>query len=184
MLEVEVKLRIHSLDEIRAKLEALGWTAGPRLFERNTVYDTPERKLAAEGKLLRIREIADKAILTVKLPTVDEGPYKVREEHNTEGEAPALERTVEALGFESTWRYEKHRTRHSKTNELGVIELDETPIGNFLELEGLPEWIDATAPALGFGREDYVTATYWDLFAEWRGQQANPPRDMVFKETA
>ena len=32
-------------------------------------------------------------------------------------------------------------------NEPGVIELDETPAGDFLELEGPPEWIDATAAA-------------------------------------
>lgn len=180
MLEIEVKLRLRSPDAVRAQLEALGWSAGERLFERNTVYDSPERKLAEEGKLLRVREIADEAILTVKLPTVTEGPYKIREEHNIEGPAPTLAGVVEGLGFERAWRYEKCRTRHSKPGEPGVIELDETPIGDFLELEGPPDWIDATAEALRFERADYVTATYRELFVEWQGRQEAPPRDMVF----
>ena len=63
-----------------------------------------------------------------------------------------------------------------------MIELDQTPIGDFLELEGPPEWIDATAAALGYSESDYVTSTYRDLFVDWQSKQAKPPRDMVFEE--
>lgn len=181
MLEIEVKLRIPSLDAAKAQLRTLGFAAAERLFERNTVYDSPERRLAGTGKLLRIRETGERAILTVKLPAEGEGPHKIREEHNLEGPGPTLERIVEGLGFEPAWRYEKYRTRYSRPGEPGVIELDETPIGNLLELEGPPEWIDATAQALGFTQSDYVTATYRDLFVEWQGRQETPPRDMVFR---
>ena len=180
MLEIEVKLPIANLSAVRAQLQALGWKAAERLSERNTVYDTPEQSLAGAGKLLRIRETGDRAILTVKLPAGDEGAHKVREEHNLDGPGPTLERIVEGLGFSPAWRYEKRRTRHSKPGEAGVIELDETPIGDFLELEGPPEWIDATAAALGFAKSDYVTATYRDLFVNWQSKQSAPPRDMVF----
>jgi adenylate cyclase class 2 len=180
MLEIEVKLSIASLSAARARLEALGWAAGERLLERNTVYDSSERSLDGAGKLLRIRETGDRAILTIKLPVTASGPHKVREEYNLEGPAATLEGIVAGLGFHSEWRYEKYRTRYRKTGEPGLIELDETPVGNFLELEGPPEWIDATAAALGFGASDYVTSTYRELFLIWQARQPDPPRDMVF----
>ncbi|MCB9383776.1 MAG: class IV adenylate cyclase [Bryobacterales bacterium] len=180
MLEIEVKLPIENLSAVRTQLETLGWTRGERLLERNTVYDAPDRALDRAGKLLRIRESGDRALLTVKLPAQSDGPHKVREEHNLEGPGPTLERIVEGLGFASAWRYEKYRTRYRKAGEEGVIELDETPVGNYLELEGAPEWIDATAAALGFSSENYVTDTYRELFVTWQGRQIEPPRDMVF----
>ncbi len=182
MLEVEVKLPIRSLPALRAQLETLDWTPGERLLERNTVYDSPDRALESAGKLLRVRETGDRAILTVKLPIAEEGPHKVREEHNLDGPRPTLERIVEGLGFKPEWRYEKRRTRYRKPGEPGVIELDETPIGDFLELEGPPEWIDATATALGFEEADYVAATYRDLFVEWNARQSTPRRDMTFPD--
>ncbi len=180
MLEIEVKLPIPSLPAARQKLEALGWTPAERLFERNTVYDAPGQPLANAGKLLRIRETGERAILTVKVPAGAKGIHKVREEHNLDGPAATLEGIVAGLGFSSAWRYEKYRTRYRRAGEPGVIELDETPVGNFLELEGPPEWIDQTAAALGFSPADYSTSTYRDLFVEWQGKQAAPPRDMVF----
>jgi adenylate cyclase class 2 len=42
--------------------------------------------------------------------------------------------------------------------------LDETPIGNFLEIEGDPAGIDAAAARLGFARSDYITDSYHRLF--------------------
>jgi adenylate cyclase class 2 len=181
MLEIEVKLPVASLEGVSARLAGAGWTPGERLFERNTVYDSRERGLHREGKLLRIRETGGRAILTVKLPAASSGLHKVREEYNLDGPGPTLEAIVEGLGFGSAWRYEKRRTRYTKTGEPGVIELDETPIGDFLELEGPPDWIDATAAALGFEARDYLTTTYRELFVDWQKRQKAPPRDMVFE---
>jgi adenylate cyclase class 2 len=108
----------------------------------------------------------------------------VREEHNLDGPPETLEAVVEGLGFSPAWCYEKYRTRYRKLDEPGVIELDETPIGVYLELEGPPEWIDRTSIALGFSQADYVTASYGELFAAWQNKRAAPPRDMVFQVEA
>lgn len=180
MLEVEVKLAVPSLEDIREKLRSVGWQPGERLFERNSLYDTPEEGLRRGGRLLRVRQTGGRGVLTVKMPAVGGGPHKVREEHNLDGPPESLEAIVKALGFEPSWRYEKYRTRYAKAGEPGVIELDETPIGIYLELEGPPQWIDATASALGFDAAGYITDSYGDLFVAWQGQQAAPPRDMVF----
>jgi adenylate cyclase class 2 len=75
-------------------------------------------------------------------------------------------RVLAALGYQPTFRYEKYRTTFSKDGEPGLITVDETPIGDFLELEGLGVWIDATALQLGYGEVDYVTASYASLYRQ------------------
>ncbi|MBV9156122.1 MAG: adenylate cyclase, partial [Acidobacteriaceae bacterium] len=62
----------------------------------------------------------------------------------------------------------------------GVVTLDETPIGTFLELEGPGDWIDETAKQLGFSRADYIVDSYGRLYladCERRGVQ---PTNMTF----
>jgi hypothetical protein len=65
--------------------------------------------------------------------------------------------------------------------------VDETPIGVFLELESQSEneckqWIDSTAERLGFGAQDYITASYAALYMEYRESNPGAPPDMVFAE--
>jgi adenylate cyclase class 2 len=56
----------------------------------------------------------------------------------------------------------------------------ETPIGVYLELEGAPRWIDATARRLGFKRADYITDSYGRLYFVWCEQRGVHPTHMVF----
>ncbi|MGA8072549.1 MAG: hypothetical protein WB995_03685, partial [Candidatus Acidiferrales bacterium] len=79
------------------------------------------------------------------------------------------------------FRYEKYRTEYrlAKLKDLH-LDLDETPIGDYLELEGSPAAIDRAAKLLGFKAADYITATYWDLYvADCRGRGITPS-DLVF----
>ncbi len=57
---------------------------------------------------------------------------------------------------------------------------DETPLGNFLELEGPRQWIDAAANQLGFRREDYITASYVALFFAKCEAEGKKPQNLVF----
>src|SRR5579862_4447640 len=70
---------------------------------------------------------------------------------------------LKALGFRPGFRYEKYRTSF-RLNSLH-IDLDETPIGTFLELEGSHAAINRTARTLGFRPRDYLRSTYWTLYA-------------------
>jgi len=54
--------------------------------------------------------------------------------------------------------------RYSARSSTGKIMLDETPIGNFLEIEGSARWIDRTAKLLGFKHSDYLKASYGALY--------------------
>lgn len=98
--------------------------------------------------------------------------HKTREEIEAEVADPiATGRVLEALGLRGWFRYEKFRTtfqfppRQSWAREL-LVELDETPIGAFVELEGPADAIDRAARELGYSRADYVTKSYLALHIE------------------
>ena len=58
--------------------------------------------------------------------------------------------------------------------------VDETPIGNFCEIEGPPRWIDVTAKKLGVEAEDYITKNYASLFTDWQQETRNSAEEMTF----
>jgi adenylate cyclase class 2 len=77
------------------------------------------------------------------------------------------------------FRYEKYR---STFRLPGLhLDLDETPAGVFLELEGSPSAIDRTAKALGYAPRDFVRTTYWDIYAADCRRRGCTPRNMVFR---
>jgi adenylate cyclase class 2 len=180
-VETEVKLRIAGADAIRARIGAAGFRVrAPRALERNVVFDTPELALRRRRELIRIREVNGKATLTFKGPR-QPGKHKVREElESALSDARAVERIFERAGLRPVFRYEKYRTEYSRNSDPGVIMLDETPIGNYLELEGPPEWIDATARELGFTESEYILASYGALYLDYCRQQNIEPANMEF----
>ena len=132
-------------------------------------------------------------LLTFKGPVRGEEPgkfrgagrYKIREEREirVEDEA-ALARILGALGLRPTFRYEKYRSTYRLPRLSGVtLELDETPIGDFLEAEGSRAAIDRSAALLGYQPADYITKSYGQLFLDSkRGRTASAgPRDMLFR---
>jgi adenylate cyclase class 2 len=193
--ETEVKLRLASAAAGRRLLRSLGARAASRVFERNFVFDTPNGLLFAQSRLLRIRterpigksashNRAGRALLTHKGPGLAErSPYKVREETELElSDAGAMQAVLESLGLRVKFRYEKRRTAYRLPGEPRlVVELDETPIGAFLELEGSPRAIDRIARRLGFSPADYLTASYLALYFADCARRGIAPADMVFR---
>jgi adenylate cyclase class 2 len=116
------------------------------------------------------------------------GPHKIREEIEVEvGDAGTLTKIFEGLGMSGWFRYEKYRTTFrlpaSKAWANGLlIELDETPIGTFVELEGPASAIDRGAEELGFSKRDYVLKNYLALYIEDCRRKGEEPRHMVFPE--
>jgi adenylate cyclase class 2 len=117
--------------------------------------------------------------------------YKIREEHESPVEDPVeMAKVFAAMGLVPWFRYEKYRSTYRLPGIVGAkVELDETPIGNFIEIEGQPAAIDRAARQLGFHRSDYITKSYGALFMELqalRGTAGSEPRpldrlpDMVF----
>jgi adenylate cyclase class 2 len=180
-----------------------------KVHEENVIFDTPQGGLAKHGQLLRIRtetpEVRGKSktagpkrrvVLTFKQPMVPTpvpglenssyGSYKIREEIELEVTDPGnLTRIFEGLGMSGWFRYEKYRTTFrmpdSKAWAAGLlIELDETPIGTFVELEGPAGAIDRAAEELGFSKHDYVLKNYLRLYMEDCRRKGEQPLHMVF----
>jgi adenylate cyclase class 2 len=179
--EIEIKFRVPDLDALTARLQSLGLKQiTPRTHELNVLFDLPGCPLRAKGDLLRLRKYGDTWLLTHKAKTKNEdGPHKIRIETETRVEDGAkMEAILVALQFQPVFRYEKFRAEW--TGEKGHVVLDETPIGNFAEIEGPPEWIDNIARDLGITSDQYITETYAALFLAWKRETQSPAEEMTF----
>jgi adenylate cyclase class 2 len=183
MIETEIKFRVADVTDLSARLRVAGFRVEtPRAFESNVLFDTPERAMRARTEILRIRHYDGKCVITHKrLP--DNGVGEDRHKHRVETETTvsdgaAMEAIFRSLGLVAAFRYEKWRTEW--TDGEGHCVVDETPIGNFAELEGGAEWIDRVAGKLGVKPEKYLTASYGRLFDEWRAEHRPEAQDLTF----
>ena len=180
--EIEIKLRLPGkLGKIRRALRDLGFrVAKRRLYESNILLDNSKRSLRKSGKLVRVRRIGPHMLLTFKGPS-EQSRYKKRREIEIDvPDAASVEEIFSQIGFHPVFRYEKFRTEYAKPPGAGKVLLDETPIGNFLEIEGSPRWIDRTARLLGFAPRDYITRSYGYLYLAHCRERRSHPRDMLF----
>lgn len=179
-VEVEIKFRIADLDALTASLESAQFhLLTPRTHEMNTLYDLPGRELRARGALLRLRQYGEKWTLTYKDKAATQGKHKSRPEIETSVQnGPAMDQILQALGYRPVFSYEKFRTEW--TDHLGHIVVDETPVGNFGEIEGGPEWIDRIAAQLGISENQYIKASYSELFLQWKQATGSSAQHMLF----
>jgi adenylate cyclase class 2 len=187
-VETEIKFRVADLSALAERLESAGFRLEtPRSFESNVLYDTPDRQMRARTEILRIRSYAGRWVLTHKrLPgagVAAEDRHKHRIETETGiAHGAALAEFFLCLGLVAAFRYEKWRTEW--TDGEGHCVIDETPIGNYAELEGSSTWIDRTALCLGIDPADYITVSYGRLFDQWRQQQRSTAEDLTFAAVA
>ena len=179
--EVEVKIAVDNPVSARRRIRAAGFEVHvPRVFEVNVLYDFGDLRLRSNGKLLRLRQAGHVTTLTFKGKSVDTR-HKVREETETRLEKlSSMERVFQELELQAVFRYEKYRTEFAR-DKRGLITLDETPIGTFLEIEGPPRWIDQIASELGFTPADYITDSYGVLYLKHCAELGIKPSNMVFQ---
>jgi adenylate cyclase class 2 len=178
--EVEIKFRIENMPAVIRSLKQAAFKRITRpTHEMNTLYDLPGETLRGRGELLRLRKYGDKWVLTHKAKG-KAGRHKSRFELQTKVEdGKEMDAILRALGFAPIFRYEKYRAEWS--DGVGHVVLDETPIGNFGEIEGSPRWIDRTACALGIRSSDYITSTYAPMFFEWKQRTGSKATEMTFR---
>ena len=113
--------------------------------------------------------------------------YKVREETEMDiADASTLQKIFEGLGLRGWFRYEKYRTTcklpaRARWAQGLLIEIDETPIGSYVELEGPSEAIDRAARELGFTPGDYILKNYLVLYLDDCKKRGEQPANMLFK---
>ena len=178
--EIEIKFRSDNVRDLNRRLRKAGFRlVTPRTHEINTLYDLPSKSLRLRGELLRLRKYGSEWILTHKAKG-KAGRHKTRVETETKVEnGPKMDAILRALGFSPTFRYEKFRAEWS--DGKGHVVVDQTPIGDLGEIEGASRWIDRTAKLLQISPNDYITATYSELFFQWKKQTKSPANEMTFK---
>lgn len=204
--EIEVKLLVRDLDATVELLRAIGARRVGRVFEQNALFDTLDEHFKRHESILRIRveekavmgwkpqrhkrrKVDGEGLLTFKCPLngrskrlrIAQSRYKEREEIEYRlPNAPRFGRLLEGLGLRVWFRYEKYRTHFRIAGSTLQIELDETPIGAFLELEGPQQSIDRAAKALGYSVGEYITASYLELYVVDCARKGISVADMVF----
>lgn len=184
--EIELKFPLSDPAALQSRLPQLGFhLQTARTFEHNTLFDTANRDLRAQRQLLRIRQYGDICTLTHKrLP--DQGSsdarYKVRiETETTVADGHALAEIFNQLGYAPVFIYEKFRTEWSHSTERSAhLVMDETPIGNYVELEGPPDWIDRTIAELNIDSTTCLTDSYGKLFLDWKQRTGSAAEHLTF----
>lgn len=183
--EVEIKLLVGDVAGVRRCLRRLGFRVRqPRGLEENVIYDTPAGTLRKRGALLRIRAFRGDCTLTYKEAAGKSKRYKIRREIETPlADGVAAREILSALGYRPSFRYEKYRTVYKAPQNWrgGEVMLDETPIGNYLELEGRQAWIRRVAGRLGTEPREFISDDYGALYAEWCRRRGRKMTDMVFR---
>jgi predicted adenylyl cyclase CyaB len=182
MLEIEAKLRLDNLDDLRDRLVTLGANHRSTVLETNIILDHEKLMLRNQACGLRIRGAApidggnSKVTVTYKGPPIP-GRYKSREE--IEFITDDWEQTVKLyarLGFVTMLHYQKHRESWQLGNCL--VEMDQLPeIGLFAEIEGPDEdSIHRVQEQLGLEGITHVESSYVQMLLTYcMEHDINPP---------
>jgi adenylate cyclase class 2 len=186
-IETEIKIRLDDLADFASRLTKAGFgLETPREFETNVLYDTRDRSMRARTEILRIRHYCGHWKVTHKrIPDTGAGEDKHKHRVETETEVAdgkVLAEIFQSLGLVAAFHYEKWRTEW--TDGQGHCVVDETPIGNFAELEGAAAWIDDAAARLGVDPSQYMTLSYGRLFDLWREEHHSAAQDLTFAAVA
>jgi len=137
--EIEAKLKVDSLEEVKQKLVELGAEFLQEQLQTDYYFDDDTSTLKNSDQALRLRRQltgkTEKVLLTYKGPKSKDN-FKKRQEIEIEiKDADSAEKLLFALGYEKALVFEKKR----RTWQLGesVVALDELPLlGDFVEIEG------------------------------------------------
>ncbi len=158
--EIEAKFKVESFAGVRRALRQAGAGYLGTVGQRDTYFDTPDKKLLKDDTGVRIRRVRclksgvakkdTRPEITFKGPARRRATAKIRGEIQTRvDDADALEEILRRIGLTATIIVEKRRTSY----RLGRcrVELDELPvIGRFVEIEAASEkQVLAAAQRLG-----------------------------------
>jgi adenylate cyclase, class 2 len=179
--EIEVKFYVEDLGALKARLIALkAECVQARTHEYNLRFDTPDEALKHKLHLLRLRQ-DNHATLTFKgRSDIAQGVLDRVEIEVEVSDFKTARQILEALGYAVTFIYEKYRAMYALDKTL--VTLDETPLGNFVEIEGPDaETLQSVARLLGLNWEVRALQNYSDLFEAVKAALDLDYRDLTFK---
>ena len=132
MIEVEVKAKIDSFEEIEKRLENIGAQKSKTEFQEDIYFASPIVDYAKTDEALRIRTTDNDIFITYKGPKLND-KAKTRKEVEMSIESAAKAKDIfEEIGFKPARTVRKHRQYY--TYENFEISLD--------DVEGLPPYME------------------------------------------
>ncbi len=182
--EIEVKFYLRELASLERRVRALpAKLCQPRTHELNLRFDTQDGTLSGAFRVLRLRR--DTANwLTYKGPGWVVDGVRQREEIEIQvNDFDQARAFLEALGYQVGLVYEKYRAVYDYRGT--VITLDETPLGDFAEIEG-PDAasVKAISQLLGLDWVSRIHESYVDLYERVRFNLGVPVTHLTFDEFA
>jgi adenylate cyclase class 2 len=139
MLEVELKVKIPSLDPVREKLRRKKAEYSGKVHEHDIYYNAPHRDFGVTDEAVRVRYTDDHAVVTYKGPKIKKFGLKAREELNFAVESgETFEKMLDRLGFTKTLEVNKWRETY-KTGTASVSLDTVDGLGTFAEIEVITE---------------------------------------------
>ena len=185
--ETEIKLEVSNAKETRRRLTQLGFRPIlARHFESNILFDYPDLRLRKRRCLIRLRFMGDQALLTYKGAPLQSRDYKIRPEFESKvDDGHRVHEILLHLGLREMFCYEKYRTIYAPRGKRDVTDgphlvFDETPVGNYIELEGSQRWINEVARQMGYTRKDYIKESYAALYRKRREAEGKTAGNMLF----
>lgn len=158
MIEVEVKARITSFEEIEERLKTMGAEKSKTEFQEDIYFASPIVDFAQTDEALRIRTTNNGTFITYKGPKLNKDAKTRKEVEMTIESAEKARDIFDEIGFKPARIVKKHRQYY--TYENFEISLD--------DVEGLPPYmeIEIALP----DSEDYSEAQkkIFELFAKLR----------------
>jgi adenylate cyclase class 2 len=175
MLEIELKVRVASLDPVRRNLLQHNADFCGRVHERDIYYNAPHRDFSKTDEALRVRFTDGTKVVTYKGPKMKNLNLKAREELNMAiGSGETFSDILARLGFAQSAEVNKWRENYRFSN--ASIALDEVEhLGTFVEIEvladtdapGAAATIDRIAKELGIEGKP-ILASYLELLLSTR----------------
>ncbi len=177
MLEVELKVRVPSLDTVRQRLAENGARSCGKVHEHDVYYNAPHRDFGLTDEAVRVRYTDDHVVVTYKGPKIKSYGLKAREELNFAVESgKTFETMLARLGFAKTADVNKWRENYklgSASISLDTVE----ELGTFAEIEVIAEseadnptaTIERIAKEIGVGGEP-ILESYLELLLAKRSK--------------
>lgn len=181
LTEIEVKLYVPDLAQAAATLETQGAVlTAPRVFERNLRYEDPVGSFAQRGIVLRLRQDSRVRLTYKDASELIDGVLKRFEAEVEVSDFDTLDLILRKLGYVQQMIYEKYRTTYMLDG--AEIVLDELPYGNFVEIEGPLDKINALVQRLGWTTYPRVTLSYTSLFQRLRERHGLTAQNLTFAD--
>ena len=188
--EIEVKFYVRDLKKVEQHLREMNARcAQERVLETNLRFDTADTALGRQRRVLRLRRPAPgyksedpQGLLTYKGPTHSGQAISIRQEIEVVvSDFDTASHLLEALGHQLVTMYEKWRTVYLVGSV--DVDLDQTPLGNFLEIEGPNTGsIQDVAQKLGLDWEARSGESYMALFNRVRLAKGLSMQNLSFAE--